>query len=87
MQRLTYVMLINLAHYYEKRPCQLCARGQLPLNFAIFEFGRSFYGDTYISVLSGLTLTPGRLQMFCNWKSWAGLGTKLTYVLQPVANK
>ena len=25
---------------------------------AIFEFGRGFYGNTYISVLSALTLTP-----------------------------
>ena len=46
-----------------------------------------FYGDTYTFVLSTLTLTPGPLQIFCNWKNWAGLGTKLTYVQQPVANK
>ena len=53
---------------------------------AIFEFGRGFYGNTYISVSSGLTLTPGPLQIFCNWKSWVGLEMKLTYVQQPVAN-
>ena len=33
-----------------------------------FEFGRGFYQNTYTSVLSGLTLTPGPLQIFCNCK-------------------
>ena len=33
---------------------------------AIFEFGHGFYGDTDISVLSDLTLTPGRLQILCS---------------------
>ena len=35
---------------------------------AIFEFGRGFYGNTYTPVLSDFTLTPGRLQIFCNGK-------------------
>ena len=61
MQSLTYVVLINLAHYYEKRSCQLCASGQLALDFAIFEFGRGLHGNTYTSVLWGLILTPGPL--------------------------
>ena len=30
----------------------------------MLEFGRGFYGNTYTSVLSGLTLTPGPLQIF-----------------------
>ena len=51
------------------------------LSEAIFEFGRGFYGNTYTPVLSGLTLTPGPLQIFCK-ESWAGLGTRLTYVQQ-----
>jgi len=33
-------------------------RGYWPEIAAIFEFGRGFYGNTYISVLSMLTLTP-----------------------------
>ena len=35
MQRLTYVVFINLAHCYEKRPCQLCTLGQLALDFCL----------------------------------------------------
>ena len=52
---------------------------------AIFEFGRGFYRNMYTPMLSGLTLTPGPPQIFCNWKSWAGLGMKLTNIQQPVA--
>ena len=54
---------------------------------AIFEFGRGFYGNTYTSVSSGLTLTPGPLQIFFVTASEGKLGTRLTYVQQPVANK
>ena len=54
----------------------------LPQLCAIFEFGRGFYGNTYTPVLSDLTLTPGRLQIFCNCKrrkAGRGPGTRLTY--------
>ena len=33
-----------------------------------------------------LDFNPWATADLCNWKSWAGLGTKLTYVQQPVAN-
>ena len=36
---------------------------------AIFEFGHGFYGNTYTSVLSTLTLTPGPLQIFVTGKA------------------
>ena len=59
----------------------------IPVVVAIFEFGRGFYGNTYTSVSSGLTLTPGPLQIFFVTVSEGKLGTRLTYVQQPVANK
>ena len=57
-----------------------------PDTCAIFEFGHGFHGNTYTSVLSGLTLTPGPPQIFCNCgtteakESWSDLGTGLTCV-------
>ena len=41
--------------------------------WAIFEFGRGFYGNMYISVLSALTLTPTvrmPLHDYCTAHAW-----------------
>ena len=40
----------------------------------------------YFRVIN-VDFNPWAAADLCNWKSWAGLGTKLTYVQQPVANK
>ena len=70
---LTYERYQALRAIYIRVPGEPGNEASSPrLHNAIFECGRSFYGNTYTPVLSDLTLTPGRLHIFVTVESWAG---------------
>ena len=56
---------------------QLGSKGGEP--GAIFEFGRGFYGNTYISVLSTLTLTPTAHCMIVAFSSYQPTSTRFEW--------